>query len=326
MRSPHLHLPFWIRVPATTANLGPGFDALALALELYNYIAIEPGAPERPDPFAQEILEAYHKSRSLPLKPYKLVVRGSVPPARGLGSSATIRLGMLAALDKVNRRPFELDWLIETATKIEGHPDNITAAALGGFVVCGGAQPARARISSRLKFVAAIPRIETSTRTARSILPPSVSLQDAASNLRNASRITAAFIERKYEEARGAFHDRLHQPHRAALVPGLEQAIEAAERAGGHRRLPERSRPHHSSHLPKIGETHWKRHGCCPAQGRPRRGGCESPVRRQWGHHHRAISPLLSQGDSLLALEFRSSGYPTRVTTRLVDPAYFLSA
>ncbi|MEY2851738.1 MAG: hypothetical protein RL549_437, partial [Verrucomicrobiota bacterium] len=86
MRSPHLRLPFWIRVPATTANLGPGFDALALALELYNYIAIEPGAPERPDPFAQEILEAYHKSRNLPLKPYKLVVRGNVPPARGLGS------------------------------------------------------------------------------------------------------------------------------------------------------------------------------------------------------------------------------------------------
>ena len=232
MKSPHLRLPFWIRVPATTANLGPGFDALALALDLYNYVAIEPGAPERPDPFAQEILEAYHKARNLPLKPYKLVIRGSVPPARGLGSSATIRLGMLAALEKVNRKPIDLDWLIETATRLEGHPDNVTAAALGGFVVCGGAQPARVRVSSRLKFVAAIPRIETSTRTARSILPPSVSLQDAVNNLRNSSRITAAFFERKYEEARGAFHDRLHQPHRAALVPGLEQAIEAAERAG----------------------------------------------------------------------------------------------
>ena len=232
MKSPHLHLPFWIRVPATTANLGPGFDALALALELYNYIAIEPGAPERPDPFAQEILEAYHKARNLPMKPYRLVVRGNVPPARGLGSSATIRLGMLAALDKVNRKPIDLDWLVETATRLEGHPDNVTAAALGGFVVCGGSQPARARISSRLKFVAAIPRIETSTRTARSILPPSVSLQDAANNLRNASRITAAFLDHKYEEARGAFHDRLHQPHRAALVPGLEAAIDGAERAG----------------------------------------------------------------------------------------------
>jgi len=232
MKSPHLRLPFWIRVPATTANLGPGFDALAVALELYNYIAIEPGAPERPDPFAQEILDAYHKARNLPLKPYKLVVRGSVPPARGLGSSATIRLGMLAALEKVNRKSLDLDWLIATATRLEGHPDNITAAALGGFVVCGGSQPARARVSSRLKFVAAIPRIETSTRTARSILPPSVSLQDAANNLRNASRITAAFLDRKYEEARGAFHDRLHQPHRAALVPGLEAAIEGAERAG----------------------------------------------------------------------------------------------
>lgn len=232
MKSPHLRLPFWIRVPATTANLGPGFDALAIALNLHNYIAIEPGSPERPDPFAQEILEAYHKARNVPLKPYRLVVRGNVPPARGLGSSATIRLGMLAALEKLNRNSINLDWLVDAATRLEGHPDNVTAAALGGFVACGGTRPARVRVSSRLKFVAAIPRLETSTRTARSILPPSVSLQDAAGNLRNAARITAAFIGKKYGEARGAFHDRLHQPHRAALVPGLEQAVEAAERAG----------------------------------------------------------------------------------------------
>jgi homoserine kinase len=232
MKSPHLHLPFWIRVPATSANLGPGFDAFGLALDLHNYIAVEPGAPEIPDPFAAEIVDAYHKARGLASKPYRLVVRGLVPPARGLGSSATIRLGMLAALDKLNKRTLDLPWLIETATSLEGHPDNITAAALGGFVVCGGQKPARAKISSKLKFVAAIPRIETSTRTARSLLPPSVAFQDAVLNLRNSARIAAAFLQEKYEEARGAFADRLHQPYRAALVPGLEDAIECAEKAG----------------------------------------------------------------------------------------------
>ena len=232
MKSPHLHLPFWIRVPATTANLGPGFDAFGLALNLYNYIAVEPGLPEIPDPFASEIVEAYHKARGLPTKPYRLVVRGQVPPSRGLGSSATIRLGMLAALDKLNRRNLDLPWLIQTATALEGHPDNISAAALGGFVVCGGRNPARAKVSSRLKFVAAIPRIETSTRTARSLLPPSIAFQDAVSNLRNAARIAAAFFEGKVEEAQGAFADRLHQPYRAALVPGLEAALEAAQKAG----------------------------------------------------------------------------------------------
>ena len=232
MKSPHLHLPFWIRVPATTANLGPGFDAFGLALNLYNYIAVEPGLPEIPDPFASEIVEAYHKARGLPTKPYRLVVRGQVPPSRGLGSSATIRLGMLAALDKLNRRNLDLPWLIQTATALEGHPDNISAAALGGFVVCGGKKPARAKVSSRLKFVAAIPRIETSTRTARSLLPPSIAFQDAVSNLRNAARIAAAFFEGKVEEAQGAFADRLHQPYRAALVPGLEAALEAAQKAG----------------------------------------------------------------------------------------------
>lgn len=232
MKSPHLHLPFWIRVPATTANLGPGFDAFGLALNLYNYIAVEPGLPEIPDPFASEIVEAYHKARGLAMKPYRLVVRGLVPPSRGLGSSATIRLGMLAALDKLNRRNLDLPWLIQTATALEGHPDNISAAALGGFVVCGGRNPARAKVSSRLKFVAAIPRIETSTRTARSLLPPSVAFQDAVSNLRNSARIAAAFFQGKVEEAQGAFADRLHQPYRAALVPGLEAALEAAQKAG----------------------------------------------------------------------------------------------
>ena len=232
MKSPHLHLPFWIRVPATSANLGPGFDAFGLALDLHNYIAVEPGAPEIPDPFAAEIVDAYHKARGLASKPYRLVVRGLVPPARGLGSSATIRLGMLAALDKLNKRTLDFPWLIETATSLEGHPDNITAAALGGFVVCGGQKPARVKISSKLKFVAAIPRIETSTRTARSLLPPSVAFQDAVLNLRNSARIAAAFLQEKYEEAHGAFADRLHQPYRAALVPGLEDAIECAEKAG----------------------------------------------------------------------------------------------
>ncbi len=232
MKSPHLHLPFWIRVPATTANLGPGFDAFGLALNLYNYIAVEPGLPDIPDPFASEIIDAYHKARGLSPKPYRLVVRGGVPPARGLGSSATIRLGMLAALDKLNRRNLDLPWLIQTATALEGHPDNISAAALGGFVVCGGKKPARAKVSSSLKFVAAIPRIETSTRTARSLLPPSIAFQDAVSNLRNAARIAAAFFQGKVEEAQGAFADRLHQPYRAALVPGLEGALEAAQKAG----------------------------------------------------------------------------------------------
>ena len=225
-------IPFWIRVPATTANLGPGFDAFGLALNLYNYITVEPGYPETPDAFSSEIIAAYHKSRKLPRKPYRLVVRGHVPRSRGLGSSATVRLGMLAALDKIHRRTLDLPWLIETATTLEGHPDNITAAVLGGFVVCAGIHPARTKVSNRLKFVAAIPKLETSTRAARSLLPSKVPFQDAVANLRNASRITAAFFEKKYEEAQGSFSDRLHQPYRATLVPGLKDAIHSAEKAG----------------------------------------------------------------------------------------------
>ena len=228
----HPPIPFWVRVPASTANLGPGFDTLALALNLYNYVAVTPGSPESPDPFVAETINAYHKSRNLPSKDYRLVVHGQVPRSRGLGSSATIRLGILAALDKLNGRKLDLPWLIETATKLEGHPDNITAAALGGFIVCGSKKPACTKISSRLRFVAAIPQVETSTKTARSLLPDQVPFQDAVTNLRNASRISSAFFSKKYEEAVGAFHDRLHQPYRNSLVAGLDSAIAQAEKAG----------------------------------------------------------------------------------------------
>ena len=225
-------IPFWVRVPASTANLGPGFDALALALNLYNYVAVTPGNPQSHDPFVAETVNAYHKSRNLPSKSYCLVVHGQVPPSRGLGSSATIRLGILAALDKLNGRKLDIPWLIETATMLEGHPDNIAAAAIGGFTVCGGKKPACTKVSSRLKFVAAIPQVETSTKTARSMLPAQVPFQDAVTNLRNSSRITSAFFSKKYEEAAGAFQDRLHQPYRNSIVPGLDSAIAQAEKAG----------------------------------------------------------------------------------------------
>jgi homoserine kinase len=228
----HPPIPFWVRVPASTANLGPGFDTLALALNLYNYVAVTPGNPETPDPFVAETINTYHKSRNLPSKNYCLVVHGQVPRSRGLGSSATIRLGILAALDKLNGRKLDLPWLIETASTLEGHPDNITAAALGGFIVCGGKKPASTKVSSRLKFVAAIPQVETSTKTARSLLPAQVPFQDAITNLRNASRISSAFFSKKYDEAAGAFHDRLHQPYRSSLVAGLDSAIAQAEKAG----------------------------------------------------------------------------------------------
>ncbi len=198
-------LPFWIRVPATTANLGPGFDAFGLALNLYNDVSVSPGRSATPDPFSDKIVEAYFHARQRAPQPYRLHVRGTVPPSRGLGSSATIRLGMLAALDYLHRRKLDLPWLIQTATTLEGHPDNITAAALGGFVVCGGLRPAKANISARLKFVTAIPKLQTSTKTARSLLPRTVPFRDAVANLQNASRITAALFQGRYEEARGAF-------------------------------------------------------------------------------------------------------------------------
>ncbi|NBV96006.1 MAG: hypothetical protein EBT30_00345 [Verrucomicrobia bacterium] len=233
--------PFWIRVPATTANLGPGFDAFGLALNLYNYISVEPGHPAVPDPFFADVVDAYHKARKIPKKPYRVLVRGNVPRSRGLGSSATVRLGILASLDMVYRRKPDLAWLIKTAAALEGHPDNITAAAMGGFVVCAGMNPARTRISPRLTFVAAIPKLELATRTARSVLPSKVFL-----HLRPASPT----LSRRFAPGSGG-----DDPKRGE--------------SGRHRSLPQRCRAHHHGDLHETRGLDRCCHGESPAEGGP---------------------------------------------------------
>jgi homoserine kinase len=173
-----------------------------------------------------------------------------IPRCRGLGSSATVRLGILLALNRLGGDPLDRLSLFGLCTELEGHPDNAAPAIFGGFNVTRsdgfpavrfrrlpkesrpGAAVQRFDVSSRLHFVLLVPEIEIETTRARRILPSRISRVAAVQNCANACAITAAFASREYEKMSGAFFDNLHQPFRTKLIPFLPRVIAAAENTG----------------------------------------------------------------------------------------------
>jgi homoserine kinase len=159
-------------------------------------------------------------------------VTGDVPQSRGLGSSVTVRLGLLYGLFALFGAPVGGNDLFELCAQLEGHPDNAAPAHFGGFTVAGGPKIGRFEVGEELKFVLLIPDFEISTPEARKVLPPQLDRLSAVRSCANACRITAAFASRDYELLRGAFADGLHQPFRERLIPFLPKVIAAGEAAG----------------------------------------------------------------------------------------------
>jgi homoserine kinase len=155
-----------------------------------------------------------------------------IPRCRGLGSSATIRLGVLHGLNDLSGRPLDRRSIFRLCAELEGHPDNAAPCSFGGFTVVRGENFQRFKVASRLKFVLLIPDFEIRTTAARKILPAKILRTAAVESAGNACGITAAFASRNYENLRGAFADQLHQPFRAKLIPFLPHVIAAAEKAG----------------------------------------------------------------------------------------------
>jgi homoserine kinase len=159
-------------------------------------------------------------------------VTGDVPSARGLGSSATLRIGMLSALNELAGTRFSRDDLFALGAELEGHPDNAAPAIWGGFTVARNLHVQRFAVGRRLSFVLLVPDRASSTEAARRILPPRISRAAAVMSAGNAAAIAAAFASGNYELLRGCFRDGLHQPYRQKLVPHLEAVIDAAVEAG----------------------------------------------------------------------------------------------
>ena len=220
-----------VRVPASTSNLGPGFDCLGVALRLYNDVTISRRGVSRPNPIIRDAAKLFFDQTRFHVFPFSCSITGDVPRSRGLGGSATIRLGILHGLNALTRNPLSRHELFELVAHLEGHPDNAAAATFGGFNIVAGRQHHRFTVSPRLRFVLLIPNLEIATTAARGLLPDRIRHAHAVESCGNACAITAAFASGNYQKLRGAFCDRLHQPHRKKLIPFLNDVIAAGERA-----------------------------------------------------------------------------------------------
>jgi len=223
-----------ISIPGTTANLGPGFDSFGLALDLSNRVTVSLKPSVKPLPaMAKATAESFFLGSGLTPFPFSWTIKGEVPQARGLGSSVTVRLGILMGLNALTGNPLSRHGLFRLCAELEGHPDNAAPAMFGGFTIARShLDPIRYAVSTGLRFILLIPGFEVATPDARKVMPKSIGVSEAAANAADAAVIAAAFATKRYELLPGAFGDRLHQPHRAKLVPFLFDVIKAGEYAG----------------------------------------------------------------------------------------------
>lgn len=222
-----------VKVPATTANLGPGFDALGIALQIYNTVLVSPSDQPTPDPMAAAAAEKFFQIADIKPFGFHWQVRGEVPRSRGMGSSVTVRLGILHGLNALAGSPLNDEAIFRICAELEGHPDNAAPAAFGGFVVARSTEKwLRFPVGKKLRFVLLIPDFEIATPDARRVLPKEIPLSQAAMSAGNAAFIAAAFASKQYQVLRNAFHDGIHQPYRLQLLPVLHEVIEAGIRAG----------------------------------------------------------------------------------------------
>jgi homoserine kinase len=238
-----------VRVPASTSNLGPGYDCLGVALRLCNSVTLFRGKMPRTShpPIVSVAAERIFKQARRRAFSFSWSIVEQIPQCRGLGSSATVRLGVLFGLNRLCGDPLDRLSLFRLCAELEGHPDNAAPASFGGFTVVQssaatssllhGRRPAcaiaqRFDVGSRLCFVLLIPDLEIETARARRILPSKISHVAAVENCANACALTAAFASGDYEKMHGTFSDNLHQPFRAKLIQFLPRVIAAAERAG----------------------------------------------------------------------------------------------
>ena len=240
---------FQVRLPASTSNLGPGFDCFGLALKLYLNVnattapansercrVTTTGAKEN-EALPRNAVNLIYRAMSFAarregasLPPVELSVHNEIPLASGLGSSAAaivagIKLGGLITGQKIPDQTVQ-----NYATEFEGHPDNVAASLYGGFVtscICSEDTVVSAKFDwpAHIRVVVVSPHSQLTTHVARAALPRTVSRVDAVQNLQKTALFTAAIAQQRYDLLWDAMHDRLHQPYRESLVPGLAEAL-----------------------------------------------------------------------------------------------------
>lgn len=221
-----------VRVPASSANLGPGFDVLAAALALHLELeVVETGTfavqTELEIPRDRSNLAVRAFERLHPADDFEFRISSTIPLSGGLGASAAAIVAGLMAADHI----FELDAsVLELAAELEGHPDNVAAALDGGFVVCNGTRVHRFEPPMGLEAVLVVPEQAVSTSQARTALPRTVPLGDAVFNIAHTAMLVLGLVNEDWDLIAAGLRDRLHQPHRAHLYPrsaGLLERVSA---------------------------------------------------------------------------------------------------
>jgi homoserine kinase len=246
--------PVQVSAPATTANLGPGFDCLGMALDLWNCVEVLPPSATEGEPLVEVIGEGegklptdhsnlvyrameflFHEADEA-LPPLRLRCHNQIPVKRGLGSSAAAIAGGLAAANALCSHNFSSEDLLEMAATMEGHPDNVAAAVLGGLrlVVTDEQQlyTVPINVPSEVRAVLFVPEFGISTSDARRVLPGKVSIADAVYNAARTALLVTGMLTDHPEYLSVATQDRLHQPYRQSLFPPMKVIFAAARAAG----------------------------------------------------------------------------------------------
>jgi len=232
-----------VRVPASSANLGPGYDAMAAAVALHLELEVEetdefsldPGGLAVPTGRENLVVRAFESLR--PADGIAFRLRSEIPLARGLGSSAAAIVAGLFAADHLFELALSREEMLVRASEIEGHPDNVAAAIYGGFVVCGpghDGQPLASRFDppGGLEGIAVIPAEEVSTKLAREAIPAEVPLADAVANVSAAALLVLGLQTADLDLVSRGVADRLHQPRRRELYPRSMEIVDSATELG----------------------------------------------------------------------------------------------
>ena len=252
-----------VKVPATTANIGPGFDCMGMALPIYNTITIEetvlPGTgveinviadsdtidqlsldhvPCDENSIVYKAVELLYNSIGQTPSELRINIHSNIPVARGLGSSSSVIVGALIAANELLGRPADEVALLSIACEIEGHPDNITPAFVGGMTMAsweedGSVIYRKLPWNDEWKLMVCIPDYELNTEISRSVLPKEVPLVDAVYNLKRSAMFVEALYTKDEELLKLSLKDKLHQPYRQKLVPGMTEIMDNLKHTNG---------------------------------------------------------------------------------------------
>lgn len=239
-----------VTVPATSANLGPGFDAVGIALALHNRFTFsDSGDGLTIDVRGEGQERIYRDERNLVVvamervfevvgsrpKNLTILIENNVPAASGMGSSSTAIIGGMLGANGLTGNQLSHSQILDLAAQLEGHPDNVMPALLGGLAVGvleDGVVTGERFALPDYRVVIVLPKYDTMTKAARAILPTTVTLADAVANIGRTALLIQALQLRHFEKLRTAMQDRLHQPYRVPAIPGMEAAFAAAYGAG----------------------------------------------------------------------------------------------